>query len=268
MDQLVDGEARERARRQDPRGRRDAARGPTRSKRARHHRRLRALRRRTDIPVPTPPFWGVREIEVDLDEVYPHLDTHVLFKLHWGGRGVKGEEWSKLVDEDFRPRLERMWREPDLPAPARAARLLPVLQRGQRDRRARPRGPRDRARAPLLPAPAQGRPHLPGRLLPPEGLRRARRRRAAGRHRRRRGHRADGQARAGRRVRRAALRPRPRRADRRGHGRVAALAVRERPRHRPPTQGRRYSWGYPACPSSPSTRRSTACSTRRRSACA
>jgi 5-methyltetrahydrofolate--homocysteine methyltransferase len=66
---------------------------------------------RTDVPVPTPPFWGVRELEVDLDEVYPHLDTHVLFKLHWGGRGVKGEAWRKLVTEDFRPRLERMWRE-------------------------------------------------------------------------------------------------------------------------------------------------------------
>jgi len=66
---------------------------------------------RTDVPVPAPPFWGVRELEVDLDEVYPHLDTHVLFKLHWGGRGVKGEEWRKLLTEDFRPRLERMWRE-------------------------------------------------------------------------------------------------------------------------------------------------------------
>jgi 5-methyltetrahydrofolate--homocysteine methyltransferase len=58
----------------------------------------------------------VREIEVDLDEVYPHLDTHVLFKLHWGGKGVKGEAWQALVegtdeDEGFRPRLERMWRE-------------------------------------------------------------------------------------------------------------------------------------------------------------
>ncbi|MEO8687256.1 MAG: vitamin B12 dependent-methionine synthase activation domain-containing protein, partial [Solirubrobacteraceae bacterium] len=64
-----------------------------------------------DVPVPSPPFWGVRELEVDLDEVYPHLDTHVLFKLHWGGRGVKGEEWRKLLADDFRPRLERMWRE-------------------------------------------------------------------------------------------------------------------------------------------------------------
>src|SRR5262249_13789723 len=32
---------------------------------------------RTDVPIPTPPFWGVQEIDVDLDEVYRHLDTHV-----------------------------------------------------------------------------------------------------------------------------------------------------------------------------------------------
>jgi len=66
---------------------------------------------RTDNPIPEPPFWGVRELDVDLDQVYPHLDTHVLFKLHWGGRGVKGEAWEKLLREDFQPRLERMWRE-------------------------------------------------------------------------------------------------------------------------------------------------------------
>ena len=65
----------------------------------------------TDNPIPEPPFWGAREIEVPLQDVYPHLDTHVLFKLHWGGRGVKGEEWTKLLREDFQPRLERMWRE-------------------------------------------------------------------------------------------------------------------------------------------------------------
>jgi 5-methyltetrahydrofolate--homocysteine methyltransferase len=64
-----------------------------------------------DVPVPEPPFWGVREIEVDRDELYSHLDTHVLFKLHWGGKGVKGEDWRRLVEDDFRPRLERMWRD-------------------------------------------------------------------------------------------------------------------------------------------------------------
>src|SRR6204780_1670552 len=66
---------------------------------------------RTDAPIPTPPFWGVREIPVDMYELYRHLDTHVLFKLHWGGRGVKGEAWQTLLRDDFRPRLERMWKE-------------------------------------------------------------------------------------------------------------------------------------------------------------
>ncbi|MEA2493316.1 MAG: 5-methyltetrahydrofolate--homocysteine methyltransferase, partial [Thermoleophilaceae bacterium] len=71
---------------------------------------------RTDVPIPKPPFWGVREIPVDLDEVFPHLDRHVLFKLHWGGKGVKGEAWQKLLegdgdDEGFQPKLERMWAE-------------------------------------------------------------------------------------------------------------------------------------------------------------
>jgi len=65
----------------------------------------------TDNPIPEPPFWGVREIEVPLDEVYHYLDTHVLFKLHWGGRGVKGEDWIRLVTDDFLPRLQRMWAE-------------------------------------------------------------------------------------------------------------------------------------------------------------
>jgi 5-methyltetrahydrofolate--homocysteine methyltransferase len=72
----------------------------------------------TDAPVPQPPFWGVRDVEIDLDDVYPYLDRHVLFKLHWGGRGRKGEDWRRIVeghdgDEGFAPKLERMWREQD-----------------------------------------------------------------------------------------------------------------------------------------------------------
>ena len=47
------------------------------------------------------------------DDVYPYLDRHVLFKLHWGGRGEKGEAWEKIVGEDFQPQLERMWTEQD-----------------------------------------------------------------------------------------------------------------------------------------------------------
>jgi 5-methyltetrahydrofolate--homocysteine methyltransferase len=73
---------------------------------------------RTDAPIPEPPLWGVRDVDIDLEEVFPYLDRHVLFKLHWGGRGVKGEAWEALVEgsdgeEGFAARLERMWREQD-----------------------------------------------------------------------------------------------------------------------------------------------------------
>ena len=113
MDQLVDGEAREalvsktrdaaRQLREQPDAPADdsppTTDASTRSTAA------------TDNPIPEPPFWGAREIEVPLADVYPHLDTHVLFKLHWGGRGVKGEKWAQLLRDDFQPRLERMWRD-------------------------------------------------------------------------------------------------------------------------------------------------------------
>jgi 5-methyltetrahydrofolate--homocysteine methyltransferase len=84
----------------------------------------------TDNPVPDPPYWGVREVEVDLDEVYPHLDTHVLFKLHWGGRGVKGDAWRELLQTDFRPRLERMWREADYLHPRALLGYFPCYSEG------------------------------------------------------------------------------------------------------------------------------------------
>ena len=97
MDQLIDPRGARGAGRQDPRGRARAARaargapddGPPTD------RRFGPQRGATDNPIPEPPFWGAREIEVPMDEVYHHLDTHVLFKLHWGGRGVKGEEWQQ-----------------------------------------------------------------------------------------------------------------------------------------------------------------------------
>jgi 5-methyltetrahydrofolate--homocysteine methyltransferase len=85
---------------------------------------------RIDVPIPAPPYWGAREIDVPLDEVFPHLDTHVLFKLHWGGRGVKGEAWRKLVGEDFQPRLERMWREQDYLRPRALLGYFPCYGEG------------------------------------------------------------------------------------------------------------------------------------------
>jgi 5-methyltetrahydrofolate--homocysteine methyltransferase len=85
---------------------------------------------RNDVPVPTPPWWGVREIAVDMDELYSHLDTHVLFKLHWGGKGVKGEAWKELVSTDFRPRLERMWAEQDYLHPRALLGYFPCYSEG------------------------------------------------------------------------------------------------------------------------------------------
>ena len=72
----------------------------------------------TETPIPDVPVRGVHDVEVDFDEVFPYLDRHVLFKLHWGGRGVKGEAWRKIVEGDgeeegFAAKLDRMWAEQD-----------------------------------------------------------------------------------------------------------------------------------------------------------
>ena len=61
------------------------------------------------VEPPTPPFWGVREMpDIRLAEVWPGLDLKTLFRLHWGGKGVKDEAWEKLQAEEFLPRLARM----------------------------------------------------------------------------------------------------------------------------------------------------------------
>ena len=106
---------------------------------------------RTDVVIPEPPFWGARELDIDLDDVFPYLDRHVLFKLHWGGRGVKGEEWERLVGEDFAAAPRAHVARAGLPAPARAARLLPRGGGRQRAGRVRPGGPRARDRAARFP---------------------------------------------------------------------------------------------------------------------
>lgn len=57
----------------------------------------------------SPPFWGAREMDgIRLEEVWPHLDLKTLFRLHWGAKGVKDEAWETLQRDDFLPRLARM----------------------------------------------------------------------------------------------------------------------------------------------------------------
>jgi 5-methyltetrahydrofolate--homocysteine methyltransferase len=65
-----------------------------------------------DVEPISPPFWGAREMDrVELSDVWPHLDLKTLFRLHWGGKGVKDEAWEELQRDEFLPRLARMQRE-------------------------------------------------------------------------------------------------------------------------------------------------------------
>ncbi|MCS6800911.1 MAG: methionine synthase [Dehalococcoidia bacterium] len=55
---------------------------------------------------PTPPFWGYRVVRsVPLAEVWPLLDLNTLFRLHWGGAKAKGAAWDRLIAEEFQPLL-------------------------------------------------------------------------------------------------------------------------------------------------------------------
>ncbi|WP_119072296.1 methionine synthase [Aggregatilinea lenta] len=61
--------------------------------------------------IPTPPFWGARAVlDIPLDSVFPHLDKRELFRLSWGARNTHGEEWDRL-EAEFEARLHRMKRE-------------------------------------------------------------------------------------------------------------------------------------------------------------
>jgi 5-methyltetrahydrofolate--homocysteine methyltransferase len=55
---------------------------------------------------PVPPFWGARVVDdVDVSSLWPHFDLKSLYRLSWGGANAKGEAWEKLVREEFSPRL-------------------------------------------------------------------------------------------------------------------------------------------------------------------
>ncbi len=69
---------------------------------------------RTDIEIPSAPFFGSRVIEhIDLDEVYPFINTVALFRGQWGfKRGAQSpEEYEKQIEQTVQPIFERMKRE-------------------------------------------------------------------------------------------------------------------------------------------------------------
>jgi 5-methyltetrahydrofolate--homocysteine methyltransferase len=62
--------------------------------------------------VPLPPFWGARTLDdIALEEIWPHYDLRSLYRLSWGAANAKGDAFDTLVREEFEPRLERYRRE-------------------------------------------------------------------------------------------------------------------------------------------------------------
>ncbi len=58
--------------------------------------------------VPKPPFWGARTLDdVDPRDLWPCFDLRSLFRLSWGAANTKGEAFERLLREDFEPRLAR-----------------------------------------------------------------------------------------------------------------------------------------------------------------
>ncbi|MDX2161790.1 MAG: methionine synthase [bacterium] len=61
--------------------------------------------------IPAPPFWGIRTIrEMPLEIVLQYLHKPELYRLSWGGSNTHGDAWTTL-EADFEARLDRMGRE-------------------------------------------------------------------------------------------------------------------------------------------------------------
>jgi len=59
-------------------------------------------------PVPEPPFWGPRTLrDIDLRALWPCFDLKSLYRLSWGASNTKGAEFDRLVRDEFEPRLQR-----------------------------------------------------------------------------------------------------------------------------------------------------------------
>jgi 5-methyltetrahydrofolate--homocysteine methyltransferase len=64
-----------------------------------------------EADVPEPPFWGVKTVEISVDEAVRCIDLNTLYRMQWGAKNLKGEEWERLLRDDFEPRLQRYTRE-------------------------------------------------------------------------------------------------------------------------------------------------------------
>ncbi len=66
-----------------------------------------ARRPSAEVDVPEPAFYGTRVIDrLPLEALFERIDLNTLYRLHWGAKNAKGEEWDRLLAEEFEPRLE------------------------------------------------------------------------------------------------------------------------------------------------------------------
>jgi 5-methyltetrahydrofolate--homocysteine methyltransferase len=64
-----------------------------------------------DADIPAPPFWGVKALDLPVDEIVECIDLNTLYRMQWGAKNLKGEEWDRILATEFEPRLKRYSRE-------------------------------------------------------------------------------------------------------------------------------------------------------------
>ncbi|GAC1353519.1 MAG: methionine synthase [Herpetosiphon sp.] len=67
---------------------------------------------RRDVDIPSPPFWGARSTtKIRLEDLWQCMDLNTLFRLQWGAKNAKGAEYQRLIEEEFMPQLRKLQRD-------------------------------------------------------------------------------------------------------------------------------------------------------------
>jgi 5-methyltetrahydrofolate--homocysteine methyltransferase len=64
---------------------------------------------RLDVPIPVPPFLGAKELQdIPMKTVFRYIDTRSLFRMSWGGKTQHEADWDRVLREEFQPRFLQM----------------------------------------------------------------------------------------------------------------------------------------------------------------
>ena len=81
--------------------------------------------------IPSPPFWGYRALtEIPREELFELLDRKSLYRVGWGARGATGAAWEALQAE-FEARLAEMWPAASYLRPQALYGYFPVASEGE-----------------------------------------------------------------------------------------------------------------------------------------